>query len=113
MKRIAVVAVVVLIALATAWWFTRPNPVAVALVTVGRGPVSATVANTRAGTVDACRRARLSPALGGQVATLPVKDGDHVEKSALLLELWNEDVKAQLTLSERDARASRSLAREA
>jgi len=75
--------------------------------------VSATVANTRAGTVDACQRARLSPALGGQIATLPVKDGDRVEKGALLLELWNEDVKAQLTLSERDARASQSLAREA
>jgi HlyD family secretion protein len=75
--------------------------------------VSATVANTRAGTVDACQRARLSPALGGQVALLPVKDGDHVEKGSLLLALWNDDVKAQLTLSERDARASRSLAREA
>ncbi|HVS24722.1 MAG TPA: efflux RND transporter periplasmic adaptor subunit, partial [Gammaproteobacteria bacterium] len=52
-------------------------------------------------------------ALGGQIATLPVKNGDRVEKGALLLELWNEDTKAQVTLSERDARASRSLAREA
>src|SRR5215470_17662567 len=113
MKRVVIIAVVVLVVAAAAWWYTRPAPIAVTVVTVGRGPVSATVANTRAGTVDACQRARLSPALGGQIATLPVKDGDHVEKGALLLELWNEDVKAQLTLSERDARASRSLAREA
>ncbi|HUL83049.1 MAG TPA: efflux RND transporter periplasmic adaptor subunit [Gammaproteobacteria bacterium] len=113
MKRIAVVVGAVLIVGAAAWWFTRPTPIAVALVTVARGPVSATVANTRAGTVDACQRARLSPALGGQIVTLPVKDGDRVDKGTLLLELWNEDVKAQLTLSERDARASRSLAREA
>jgi HlyD family secretion protein len=113
MKRIAVIVVALLIVAAAAWWLTRAKPVAVTAVTVGRGPVSATVANTRAGTVDACRRARLSPALGGQIATLPVKDGDHVEKGTLLLELWNEDVKAQVTLSERDARASRSLAREA
>jgi len=113
MKRIAVIVVALLVVAGAAWWLTRAKPVAVTVVTVSRGAVSATVANTRAGTVDACQRARLSPALGGQIATLPVKDGDHVEKGALLLELWNEDVKAQLTLSERDARASRSLAREA
>ena len=113
MKRIAIVAVVVLIALASAWWFTRPKPVAVVLVTVEHGPVAATVANTRAGTVDACHRARLSPALGGQIARLPVKKGESVAADTLLLELWNEDLKAQLTLGERDARASRSSARQA
>jgi HlyD family secretion protein len=85
----------------------------VALVTVDRGPVAATVANTRAGTVDACRRARLSPALGGQISKLPVKKGEHVAADTLLLELWNDDLKAQLELNERDARASRSQAREA
>ncbi len=113
MKRIAIVAVVVLIALSAAWWFTRTKPVAVALVTVERGPVVATVANTRAGTVDACRRARLSPALGGQIAQLPVKKGERVAAGTLLLELWNDDLKAQLELGERDARASRSQARQA
>jgi HlyD family secretion protein len=113
MKRIAVVAVVVLIALAAAWWLTRPKPVTVALVTVDRGPVAATVANTRAGTVDACRRARLSPALGGQIARLPIKKGESVVADTLLLELWNDDLKAQVELGERDARASRSQARQA
>src|SRR5262252_8766261 len=113
MKRIAVIVIALLVVAGAAWWFTRPKAVAVTVVSVARGTVSATVANTRAGTVDACQRARLSPALGGQISSLPVKDGDRVDKGALLLELWNEDVKAQLTLSERDARASRSLAREA
>src|SRR3954452_17578815 len=113
MKRIAVIVGVLLAVSGAAWWLTRAKPVAVTVVAVTRGPVSATVANTRAGTVDACQRARLSPALGGQIAALPVKNGDRVEKGTLLLELWNEDVKAQLTLSERDAGASRSLAREA
>jgi HlyD family secretion protein len=112
-KRIAIVALIVVVVAAAGWWLTRPKPVAVALVTVERGPVTATVANTRAGTVDACRRAGLSPALGGQIASLPVKDGDHVEAGQLLLELWNEDIKAELELSKRDALASRSLAREA
>lgn len=113
MKRIAITAAIVVALLAAAWYFTRPDPIAVALVTVERGPVAATVANTRAGTVDACRRAGLAPAMGGQIASLPVADGDHVEAGQLLLELWNEDLKAELTLAERDARAARSRAREA
>ena len=113
MQRIAIIAALVVAVLAAAWFVTRPEPVAVTLVTAERGPVAATVANTRAGTVDACRRAGLSPALGGQIANLPVKDGERVEAGTLLLELWNTDLKAELTLSERDARASRSRAREA
>jgi HlyD family secretion protein len=43
---------------------------------------------------------------------LPVKDGEHVEAGELLLELWNEDIKAELTLAQRDARAARSRTRE-
>jgi HlyD family secretion protein len=113
MKRIAVIAALAVAVLAAVWLLTRPTPVAVALVTAERGPVAATVANTRAGTVDACRRAGLSPSAGGQIANLPVKDGERVEAGALLLELWNDDVRAELTLSERDARAARSRAREA
>jgi HlyD family secretion protein len=113
MKRIAFIAALVVAVLAAVWFFSRPKPVAVALVAAERGPVAATISNTRAGTVDACRRAGLSPALGGQIASLPVKNGDRVEAGDLLLELWNADIKAELTLSERDARAARSRAREA
>ncbi len=113
MKRIAIIAALVVVALAAGWFVSRPEPLAVALVTAERGPVAATVANTRAGTVDACRRAGLSPALGGQIASLPVVDGERVEAGALLLELWNADLKAELTLAERDARATQSRAREA
>jgi HlyD family secretion protein len=113
MKRIALIAALVVAVLAAVWFASRPKPVAVALVTAERGPVAATVSNTRAGTVDACRRAGLSPALGGQIASLPVKDGDRVEAGDLLLELWNADIKAELTLAERDARASRAREREA
>jgi HlyD family secretion protein len=113
MKRIALIAALVVVAAAAVWFISRPAPVAVSLVVVERGPVAATVANTRAGTVDACRRAGLSPALGGQIANLPVEDGDRVEAGALLLELWNADIKAELSLAEREARASRSRAREA
>ena len=113
MKRFAVIAALLAVALAALWFISRPEAIPVSLVAVERGPVAATVANTRAGTVDACRRAGLSPALGGQIASLPVTDGETVEAGELLLELWNADIKAELTLAERDARASRSRAREA
>ena len=113
MKRIVVIAALAFVALAAVWYFSRPEPVAVALVTVDRGPVAAAVANTRAGTVDACRRAGLSPSTGGQIANLPVVDGERVVEGQLLLELWNEDIRAELTLGDRDSRASRSRAREA
>jgi HlyD family secretion protein len=113
MKRSIVAALAVAAAAVLVWWYTRPAPVAVTLAIVERGAVAATVANTRAGTVDACRRAGLSPALGGQIANLPVADGAAVEQGQLLLELWNDDMKAELALAERDARAAVSRSREA
>lgn len=92
---------------------TRPDPVAVETATVTRGLVAETVTNTRAGTIKACQRARLAPPSGGQIAKLPVKKGDRVQAGQVLLELWNDDVRAQLTLAERDVVASRARADEA
>ena len=81
----------------------RPKPVKVSLGTATRGMVERTVANTRAGTVKACRRARLAPNMGGQILHLPVARGDKVHQGQLLLELWNADLEAQLRLTEREA----------
>ncbi len=111
-KRLAIVAVVVVLLAASAWYITRSKPVAVAVVEAERGTVSASVTNTRAGTVDACRRAGMSPAMGGQIANLPVREGDSVDTNQLLLELWNEDQRAELEFAKRDAAAARSRARE-
>jgi HlyD family secretion protein len=96
-----------------AFFATRPDPIAVDTVAVEQGLVAETVTNTRAGTIKACQRARLAPPSGGQIARLPVKKGDHVKKGQLLLELWNDDVSAQLELAERDAVASHARADEA
>ena len=95
------------------WWATRPEPVEVTVAEVERGTVETTVANTRAGTVTACRRARLSPSTGGQIARLPVREGDAVERGQLLLELWNDDLAAELQFAEREAAALRATARSA
>jgi HlyD family secretion protein len=91
----------------------RSQPVLVSMVNVERGDVTASVTNTRAGTVDACRRAGISPTIGGQIAVLHVAEGDAVEKDQLLLELWNKDLAARLVLAERDYAAARARSREA
>jgi HlyD family secretion protein len=89
----------------------RPKPVAVSLRSVERGTVERTVTNTRAGTVKACRRAKLSPSLGGQIARLPIREGDPVKAGQLLLELWNKDLAAQVGLAERQVSAARAQVR--
>lgn len=99
------IAIVALVAAYLFW--NRSQPVRVSVVEVDYGDVQSTVSNTRAGTVDACRRAGMSPALGGQIAELPVREGDAVVADQVMLELWNEDLRAELELARRDATASR------
>ena len=96
-----VLATIVVVALvgAALWWFTRPEPLAVTVKEVDRGLVEASIANTRAGTVEACQRTRLSTILGGRIEILAVKEGDQVKKGQLLMKLWNDDQKAQQTLA--------------
>ncbi len=94
------------------WRAGAPEAVPVRLVAVGRGPVEATAANTRAGSVRACRRARLSPSAGGQIARLAVREGDRVARGALLLELWNRDLAARRALAAARVRAARARAQE-
>ncbi len=93
------------------WHYTRPKPVEVVVKPVDRGKVERTAANTRAGTVKACRRANLSPSAGGQIAKLPIREGDTVKAGDLLLELWNEDLVAEAKLARREAEAARARAK--
>ncbi len=92
------------------FYMTRSESVAVVVQEVGYGPVQSTVANTRAGTVNACRRARISPAAGGQVARVAVREGVRVKAEQVLLELWNEDVEAQLDLARQESIAAQARA---
>jgi len=97
----------------TVWYLTRPDPVQVVVKFVDLGIVERTVANTRAGTVKACRRAKLSPSIGGQIAKLPVREGDTVKSGDLLLEIWNQDLAAEVRLVVSEAEAARARARAA
>jgi len=111
--RWIVLVLIIAVAAVIIWHFTRPDPVEVLLKPVDRGIVERTVANTRAGTVEACRRAKLSPSIGGQIAKLPIREGDTVTGGDLLLEIWNKDLVAEVRLVESEAEAAKARARAA
>jgi HlyD family secretion protein len=87
--------------------------VSVVLATVDRGPVERTVANTRAATVTACRRSKLAPLSGGQIAKRQVKEGDRVKSGQILLELWNDNLVAQQRVAQDQLKASQLRAEQA
>ncbi len=98
--RRLLIALAIIAALAAAfWWFTRPKPIAVAASEIDRGKVESSIANTRAGTVEACQRTKLSTIVGGRIEVLDVKEGDRVKKGQLLMKLWNDDQQAQSALA--------------
>ena len=111
--RFAIVIVILTAAGYAIWFATRPAPIEVELATIKRSTVEATVVNTRAGTVTACRRAKLAPAAGGQIVRLQVKEGDRVKKGQVLLELWNTDLTAQRDLARRQLITAEERRREA
>lgn len=78
-----------------------PEPPTVEVATVERGPVEDTVANTKAGTVRARRRAKLSPGTAGTVLERNVDRGQRVAAGDLLLRLDDATPRAQLVLTER------------
>jgi len=112
-RTVGILAGLAAVGATAALWLGRPEPIAVEVVEAGRGAVAETVTNTRAGTVKACQRAKLAPPAGGQIARLPVKKGDHVETGQVLLELWNDDIRAELEVTERDAAAAKARREEA
>ncbi|MEW6991680.1 efflux RND transporter periplasmic adaptor subunit [Colwelliaceae bacterium 6441] len=72
-------------------WFSQEKVITVDTVNASIGNVEQTIANTRAGTITACQRARMSLPIGGQIENIAVKEGDKVAKGDLLLSLWNKD----------------------
>ncbi len=113
LSRLVIIALVVAVLAYAGWFATRPKPIEVELATIEHGTVEATVVNTRAGTIKACRRAKLAPAAGGQIVKLWVKEGERVEHGQVLLELWNTDLSAQRELVRRQLTMAEERRREA
>lgn len=113
MRRIAIILAILIIVGLGLFWATRPKPLPVIVKEVTPGLVEATLANTRAGTVEACQRTKLSTIIGGRIEYLGVKEGDQVKKGQLLLKLWNDDQQAQAALAQAQIELSRKRVDEA
>ena len=72
LRRVLPGIILVAIVIGAFFWTTRAKPVVVVLKSVDRGNVESTVVNTRAGTVEACQRTKLSTIMGGRIEFLGV-----------------------------------------
>ncbi len=112
-RRMAIVLLALVPLGAAAWYVVRPQPVPVTLFTVESGRVEATVSNTRAGTVMACRRSKMAPPAGGQISELLVRKGERVKAGQVLLRLWSEDLQAEDSLAREQLNTTETQAKQA
>lgn len=105
-KKIVLTVAVLLALLVVGSRLRKPEALPVPVVTIERGTVESTVANTRAGTIKACRRSELSVSLGGTVEKLNVKKGDRVTAGETLLQLRNDDRAAAVAQAEASVSAA-------
>lgn len=100
-RTLVLLALVAIVVLARFTVFA-PQPLEVEVVAVERGTVESTVTNSKAGTVETRRRARLSPEIGGRVVALPHREGSHVKKGDVLLRLDDSTQRAELERARRE-----------
>ena len=113
-KKLLLLCTLIFVATGVGYYFNKgPERISVTQYKVTKGEVKASIANTRVGTVKACRRAYLAPAIGGNVAELYVKEGDKVKSQQLLLKVWNDDLIAQLKLHKAQIRVDKASAKQA
>jgi len=106
--KFLVAGAVVVAAAVSIYATTRPEPIPVIVAAAENGRVETTIANTRAGSVAACRRAKVAPPAGGRIERLPVKEGQRVKAGELLLELWNDDLAARERISREQLGSARA-----
>ena len=105
-KKLYLIIVLVVAILVILVYRGLPDPIPVKVAAAEIGTIEETAANTRAGTVKACRRSQMSPTMGGKISRLPVREGDKVKKGDVLLALWSDDLQAELRLAQSDAQAA-------
>ncbi|PKI17667.1 efflux RND transporter periplasmic adaptor subunit [Colwellia sp. 12G3] len=78
------------------FWFSQEKPIMVTVIQASYGDVESIVANTRAGTVSSCQRAKMSFPIGGTIASIDVKEGELVSQGQILMSLWNADRQSRI-----------------
>lgn len=112
-RRVLIALAIVAVLATVFWWIGRPKPIVVVVKEIDLGKVESSIANTRAGTIEACQRTKLSTILGGRIEVLAVKEGDRVKKGQLLMKLWNDDQQAQSALAMTQVTTARQRVNEA
>lgn len=113
LRNLLIAAAVLAVLAGLTFSLTRPKPIAVTVAAAEPGRVETTVANTRAGSVAACRRAKLAPPMGGRIDKLLVREGDRVKAGQVLVELWNDDLAARERISLEQRATAQAHVREA
>lgn len=109
MRKILIIIPIFVPLILLAGFWVRPDPIPVQLVEVANGAVETLVANTRAGTVKACRRAHLSFKTGGQVSELLIHPGQRVQAGDVLMRLRQDDLEARVEEARARLDAQRNL----
>lgn len=104
---------VVAVAVALRFTVLRPDPVPVRVAPVERAAVESTVTNSKAGTVRARRRAKISAEAGGRIVEILHREGDRVAEGAVLVRLNDATPRAQLSLAEEGLRVAEAAANQA
>lgn len=113
LMRTIVIAVVIALLVALRLTVWRADPIPVTVVRVAAGRVEETVTNSKAGTVKSRRHADLGPEIGGRVVATPARAGSRVRRGDVLVQLADDELKAQLGLQTRTLDAARAEERRA
>ena len=100
--RAGIVLVLFGVGVVVKWYVLTSDPIPVSVVAVERGRVETTVTNSRAGTVKARQRAKLSPEIGGRVAEIPHRKGARVRAGDVLLRLHDDTQQAAVQMAKRE-----------
>lgn len=106
MARLAAAGTLVLVLVVLKLTLLAPSPAPVRAVAAERGRVEQTITNSRAGTVKARRRAKLSPEIGGRIDALPHAEGATVRAGDVLLRLDDSLQRARLEVAEGELAAA-------
>jgi HlyD family secretion protein len=90
-----------------------PESILVKVVPVERAVVGSTITNSKAGTIRARRRAKLSPEVGGRVVEIAKQEGERVTKDELIIRLNDATARAQLRLAKQSLRVAEAARHEA
>ena len=89
-------ALLVVLVIGGYFWFGQEKPMHVTVIQASYGDVESIIANTRAGTVSSCQRAKMSFPIGGTISSIDVKEGELVSQGQILMSLWNADRQSRI-----------------